>query len=109
MAELVSIWVECCVTSRPAIVMAMDWTDFDADDHIAIKLNMVTKHRRATPLMWKTVVKSKLKGKRNQHEDEPLGDFKKASPTGVSATLLADRGFWGTKLFSYLRVLNFHY
>jgi hypothetical protein len=108
-AELAPLWVKYCVASRSAIVVAMDWTDFDPDDHTTIKLNMVTKHGRATPLMWKTVVKSELKGKRNQHEDELLAAFKKALPADVSVTILADRGFGDTKLFNYLQVLGFHY
>ena len=33
-------------------------TDFDDDDHTTICLNLLTKHGRATPLVWMTVEKS---------------------------------------------------
>ncbi len=32
-----------------------DWTEFDADNQSTIALYLVTKHGRATPLLWKTV------------------------------------------------------
>jgi hypothetical protein len=32
------------------IVVAMDWTDFDADGQATLALNLVTGHGRATPL-----------------------------------------------------------
>src|SRR3954449_2992618 len=42
-------WVPEMVGPRTDIVVAMDWTDFDADGHLALKL--VTRHGRATPLI----------------------------------------------------------
>ena len=46
---------------RDAIVVAMDWTDFDADKQATIMLSLMTDHGRATPLVWLTVDKRTLK------------------------------------------------
>src|SRR5690349_24819130 len=40
-------WVPHLVGSRKDIVVAMDWTDFDADDQTTLALNLVTEHGRA--------------------------------------------------------------
>ncbi len=48
-AESVGPWLE--------IVVAMDWTDFDADIQAALGLHLVTRHGKATPLLWLTVDK----------------------------------------------------
>jgi hypothetical protein len=69
---LFAFWVPFVVASRPHIVVAFDWTEFDADDQSTIALSMVTRHGRATPLMWLTVTKSELKDQRNDHEDRLL-------------------------------------
>jgi hypothetical protein len=45
-------WVAEVVGERKAIVVAMDWTDFDADDQTTLVLSLVTSHGRATPLVW---------------------------------------------------------
>ncbi len=50
-------WVPHMVGARKNIVVAMDWTDYDADGQTTIALNMVTTHGRATPLLWLTVWK----------------------------------------------------
>ena len=104
---LLATWVAFCVAKRPKIVVTLDWTEFDADGHSTLALNMVTRHGRATPLMWKTVLKADLKGKRNSYEDELLGNFKEALPAGTDVTVLADRGFGDIKLYEYLRELGF--
>ena len=39
------------VSARKTIVVAMDWTDFDADDQATLALSLVTNHGRATPFV----------------------------------------------------------
>jgi hypothetical protein len=56
--------VPSIVGVRTAIVVALDWTDFDADKHATIMLSLITDHRRATPLVWLTVDKRMLKDNR---------------------------------------------
>jgi hypothetical protein len=96
-------WVPYVIGPRKEIRVALDWTEFDRDNHSTIALNMITRHGRATPLVWKSVRKSSLKGNRNRYEDELLLRFKEVLPQGVKVTLLADRGFGDQKLFEFLR------
>jgi hypothetical protein len=87
----------------------MDWTDFDADDQTTLALNLVTRHGRATPLLWLTVSKDELKDRRNDWEDLCLSRLAEVLPEGVTVTILADRGFGDTKLFAFLDQLGFAY
>ncbi len=96
-------WVPYVIGQRQTIWVALDWTEFDSDNHSTIVLSLVTRHGRATPLLWKSVRKSSLEGHRNQYEDELLVRFKEVLPEGVKVTLLADRGFGDKKLFEFLR------
>ena len=59
--DLFVSWVRELVGDRREIVVAMDWTDFDADDQATLALHLVTRHGRATPLLWLTVDKDELK------------------------------------------------
>lgn len=96
-------WVPHVVSERPKIVVALDWTDFDADGHATIALNLLTEHGRAIPLVWRTVQKSELKDKRNDYEDSVLTRFKETLPDGVAVTVVADRGFMDIQLLEGLR------
>jgi len=100
---LFASWVPYVVGGRPEVVVALDWTDYDADNQSTIAIHIVTKHGRATPLLWKTVVKSKLKGWRNEHENRLLERFHEVLPAGVKVTVLADRGFGDQALYELLR------
>lgn len=101
--DLFASWVPFVVGDRPEIVTALDWTDFDDDNQSTIVLSMITSHGRATPLLWKTVVKSEMKGWRNEHEDRLLERFREVLPKGVKVTVLADRGFGDQALYELLR------
>jgi Transposase DDE domain len=97
------------VGPRKDIVVAMDWTDFDADGQATLALKLVTRHGRATPLIWLSVLKDELSTARNDYEDVCLRRLAKVLPDGVKVTLLADRGFADTKLFGFLDDLGFDY
>ena len=86
-------WVPQVVAERKDILVAMDWTEFDKDGHSSIVLSLVTNHGRATPLIWRTVEKDKLKDNRNAHEDALLVRLAEVLPHDVHVTILADRGF----------------
>jgi len=62
--DLFGSWVREVVGERREIVVAMDWTDFDADNQSTLALHLVTRHGRATPLLWLTVDKDELKAQR---------------------------------------------
>ena len=107
--DLFAPWVAQVVGQRTEAFVAMDWTDFDADDQTTLALNLVTSHGRATPLLWLTVFKAELKDTRNHYEDLCLARLAEIMPEGVKVTILADRGFGDTKLFAYLDQLAFAY
>ena len=107
--DMFAAWVTQVVGQRKAIVVAMDWTDFDADDQTTLALNLVSNHGRATPLLWLTVLKGELKDGRNDFEDLCLARLAEILPDGVAVTILADRGFGDTKLFGFLDTLGFDY
>ncbi|MGH7428553.1 MAG: IS4 family transposase [Candidatus Methylomirabilaceae bacterium] len=102
-------WVPHVVAADTAIVVALDWTDFDADGHATIMLSLVTPHGRALPLVWRSVPKGRLKGHRNQYEDEVLLRFHEVLPAGVRVTVLADRGFGDQQLYAVLRDFGFDF
>jgi hypothetical protein len=100
--DLFPMWVKFLLSQREEVVVALDWTEFDADDHATIMLSMMTSHGRATPLMWKTHEKSKLRERRNDYEDELLAYFREILPPTVKATVLADRGFGDQAIYKAL-------
>jgi hypothetical protein len=102
-------WVPHLVGARREIVVAMDWTEFDRDGQATLALNLVTRHGRATPLLWLTVWKDELAHRRNDYEDACLVRLSQVLPPGVAVTILADRGFGDRKLFSFLDELGFGY
>lgn len=106
---LFRLWVPFVLGNRHDIVVTLDWTEHDHDDQTTIAINLVTSHGRATPLIWKTVVKSGLKDNRNEYEDEVIRRLHDVLPNGVRVTLLADRGFGDQKLYVMLKEIGFHY
>jgi hypothetical protein len=101
--KLFSSWVPFAVGTRPEVVVALDWTEFDRDNQATIAIHLVTQHGRATPLLWKTVVKSRMRGWRNEYEDVLLERLRQVMPEGVKVTVLADRGFGDQALYELLK------
>jgi hypothetical protein len=57
--DILALWVPYVVGARTSIVVAMDWTDFDADNQTTIMLSLVTDRslppgltRGAVPPRW---------------------------------------------------------
>src|SRR5688500_16416227 len=107
--DLFATWVPELVGSRTDLIVAMDWTDFDADGQATLALKLVTRHGRATPLIWLSVLKDELSNARNDYEDVCLRRLAEVLPDDVKVTILADRGFADTKLFGFLTDLGFGY
>jgi hypothetical protein len=99
---LFAFWAPFVLAGRKEVVVALDWTEFDADGQATIAAYLVTSHGRATPLLWKTVKKDALEGRRNEYEDEILVRLAEVLPSDVQATILADRGFGDQKLYEGL-------
>jgi hypothetical protein len=84
------------------IVVAMDWTDFDADNQATIMLALISDHGRSTPLVWLTVDKSALKDRRSFYEHRVLVRLAELLPARVKVCIVADRGFGDQKLYKML-------
>lgn len=101
-------WIRFVVGARNEIVIALDWTEFDGDDHSTLAAYVVSHHGRATPLAWKTHLKTSLKGNQKRFELEFLEQLRGWLP-GVEAIVLADRGFGDQKLYDYLILHDWGY
>jgi hypothetical protein len=95
-------WVPYIIGARTSIVVAMDWTDFDADKQATIMLSLITDHGRATPLIWLTVEKDTLKHHRSLYEHRLLVRLAELLPPEVKVCIVADRGFGDQKLYKLL-------
>ena len=95
-------WVPFVIGVRDSIVVAMDWTDFDADNQATIMLALISDHGRSTPLVWLTVDKSTLKDQRTLYEHRVLVRLAELVPAGIKVCIVADRGFGDQKLYKML-------
>jgi hypothetical protein len=102
-------WTQFVVAERKEIVVALDWTEFDGDDHATLAGYLITSHGRATPLIWMTVSKTTLKNKRNDHEYRLIERLHECLAADVKITLLADRGFGDQKLYRFLQTLGWDF
>lgn len=107
--RLFELWARFVVGDRKEIVVALDWTEFDPDKQATICLYLVTKHGRATPLVWKTVEKASLEGNRNSYETDVIDRLGAALPGDVKVTVLADRGFGDQKRYEHLAFIGWDY
>lgn len=95
-------WVKFVVGVRKQIVVVLDWTEFDDDDHSTLCAYLGTRHGRATPLVWQTVVKGELKGRRTAIEHALIERLHGWLDPDIQVELLADRGFGDQKLYELL-------
>lgn len=102
-------WIRFVVGVRTALVVALDWTEFDDDDHATLCAYAITNHGRATPLIWKTHKKSEMAGNRTDWEHKLVEQLHAAVSPNVAITLLADRGFGDQKLYQLLTLLGWDY
>jgi hypothetical protein len=100
--DVLTQWVPYVVGARTNIVVAMDWTDFDADGQSTIMLSLLTDHGHGTPLVWLTVDKASLKKQRNDYEYRVLVRLADVLPADVKVLIVADRGFGDQKLYRVL-------
>jgi hypothetical protein len=106
---ILAAWVRFVVGDVPQLCLAIDWTDFEKDDHTTLCAYLVTRQGRATPLVWKTVKKSELKDRQTQIELAFIDQLSSWIPSKVEITLLGDRGFGKVELYEVLETLGWHF
>lgn len=102
-------WVRFVVAARKQIVIALDWTEFDDDDQSTLCAYLVTKHGRATPMVWQTVQKSELRGRRTAIEHALIERLHGWLDPDIEVELLADRGFGDQKLYELLMLYGWDF
>ena len=107
--ELFEFWILDVVGKAKSIVVAIDWTDFDADGQSTIAVHLVGSSGQTTPLIWLSMWKDELKNQRNDLEDIVLGRLAEILGSRVCVTIVADRGFGDKKLFTFLDNIGFNY
>lgn len=107
--QLFAQWVPYVLAERKEAVIALDWTEFDADGHVTCAAYLVTNHGRSTPLLWKTIRKSELRGCQTELEDRLIERLHEIIPSDVRITLLCDRGFAAADRFLHLTTLGWDY
>jgi len=108
--DIAARWVPYVIGARTSIVVALDWTDFEADRQATIMLSLITDHGRATPLVWLTVDKRTLKDNRSLYEHRVLIRLAELLSADIKVCVVADRGFGDQKLYRMLtEELRFDY
>jgi hypothetical protein len=107
--EIQQQWVKFVVGVRKQVVVALDWTEFDDDDHSTLCAYLVTNHGRATPLVWQTVPKSELRGRRTDIEQALVTRLHGWLDADIEVELLADRGFGDQKLYELLQMYGWDF
>jgi hypothetical protein len=98
--ELFALWVPYALGQRGEAVVALDWTDFDADGQTTRVASLVASHGRTTPRVWHTVEKAALEGRRDETEDFVLQRLREGVPEHVRVVVLADRGFGDQEFYA---------
>ena len=95
---------------RRCVVLTMDWTEYGLHGQNRLAINLVTRHGRATPLLWKTVLSADLKGRMSQLEMGLLQVLKAVLPASTKQVIiLADRGFGDVDLYDHISDLGFDF
>jgi hypothetical protein len=71
----------------------MDWTVFAKDNQMTLTLRLVTKHGRATPLLWETVSTTGLKNNKTDYAFKLLERLRHIVEADCKVIVLADREF----------------
>ena len=106
---LMALWCKHLVGDSTELCFAIDWTDFDDDDHSTLCIYQVTRLGRALPICWKTVRKSQMKKCRTEHELALIETLDQWLAPNTRVTLLADRGFGYQELYELLSMLGWDY
>lgn len=109
MQSLLRLWVQFVVGTRRELLLAMAWTEMENDKQAVLAIYVITNHGRATPLIWKTHLKSELKNNRNRFEYELVEQLHECIDPNVRITVLANRGFGEQKFYDFLMMLGWDF
>ncbi len=110
MLMLLSAWVKFRLAGKSSVKVAMDWTDFDEQDHTTLSISIVSSAGRADSLYWKTFQKSQSKGKKVKWEQTCIEEFANMVPARCKKVhFVADRGFGGVDTQKFLDKMGFSY
>lgn len=105
--RLCDAWVAFAVGERETAWFNIDWTDFDADDQTTFVVTLQDERGRATPLVWKTVSKSELEGKKFAYVASVMERLARALPSTVKRTyVVGDREFGCRVMYEMLARLG---
>lgn len=90
------------LADRDEALVALDWTEFDHDDHSTLAAYLLTSHGRALPLLWETHRKSTIANTRTDCELKLVRRLADLVPAGCKVVLMADRGFGYRELIEVL-------
>jgi hypothetical protein len=107
--EVMPLWIKHVVGTTSSITVAMDWTDYDDDDHTTLCVSLITTHGRATPLAWRTVKKSEIKRMRTGHELDMVRSMRTWLPNDMRVEWLADRAFGYQEMYELLGSVGWDY
>jgi len=107
--EVQRAWAGFVVGCRRELCLAMDWTDFDDDNHSTLAVYVISNHGRATPLAWRTYRKSELKNRQKQFEYDMVERIHQWLDPEIGVTLLGDRGFGDQNLYDFLMLLGWDF
>lgn len=108
-AELQKQWCKFVLDGLKRVLVAIDWTDFDADNQSVVAIHALGEKGRSTPLVWETVDKSRLKKNRNRLETEVIERLHEAVPEDVEIILTGDRGFGDVERYAQLQNLGWFF
>ncbi len=81
------------ISQRKRIFVAMDWTVFAKDHQMTLTFRLITKHGRATPLLWQTVSTVGLKGHKNEYVYRLFERLRCIVSNDTQVVVIADREF----------------
>ena len=98
------------ISNRKRIYVATDWTVFGKDEQMTLTIRLITKHGRATPLLWKTVSSKTLKGNKTGYVFMLFEKLRRIVPQSTQVFVLGDREFGTLKNMNHLKAtLGFDY
>lgn len=108
--DLIRQQVAFVVGSRRRIVLTLDWTEYGLHGQNRLAINLVTRHGRATPLVWKTVPSAEMKGQMSHHEVGLLRVLAAVLPPSVlQVIVLGDRGFGDIDLYDSIKEMGWDF